>query len=328
MGVAKTVISVAIIGNAKALIGAVTSADRSMGGLLKTAAKGFVAFKAVDATFDFLQDSSNEADRLGDAMQRLNRQIGPEFIGRITEGADSFVKIGASTQDILELSAVFADFGKAVGVSENTLAVFAQQAAGTATAMALIDDNGRDASAIMDLITKAAGGSIKAAKELGVSLIDTKDANAQLNNVLQQLNPILQQAQTGTGDLEQKQAEMQARIETLQAKIGEQLNPVLLNMLTIITDGIDDIDGAIWGFQQLGKVIEDFGRSVLGPLGNVRDVLESIVNLFGSARTGSNQLIAPGTRAPRSESSIVRSQQDFDERNGGSRTATRRVGGP
>lgn len=324
MGVAKTVISVAIIGNAKALIGAVNSADRSMGGLLKTAAKGFVAFKAVDATFDFLQDSSKEADRLGDAMQRLQRQISPEFIGRITEGADGFVKIGASTQDILELSAVFTDFGKGAGVAENTLAVFAQQAAGTAQAMSLIDDNGRDASAILDLITKAAGGSEKAARELGVSLIDTKDANAQLNNVMMQLSPILQNALTGTGDLEQKQSELQARIETLQGRIGEQLNPVLLNMLTIISDGIDDIDGAIWGFQQLGKVIEDFARTALGPLGNVADVLREIVSLFDN---GQRAFQVSTGRTPRKESNTVRDLRDFNDRNGSSPTVRDRVGG-
>jgi hypothetical protein len=320
MGIAKSIVSVAIIGNAKNLIGAINKADASMGGLLKTAAKGFVAFKAVDATFDFLQGSSKEADRLGDAMARLDRHLSPELVARATESADQFTKIGASRQDILELSAVFVDFGAAVGVADNTLAVFATQAAATAQAMALIDDNGRDSSAILDLITKAAGGSIKAAKELGVALIDTKDPAAQLNNVLMQLKPILDDAVTGTGDLEQKQAEMQARIENLQGKIGEQLNPVLLSMLTIITDGIEDIDGAIWGFQRLGQEIEKFARMVLGPLGNVADAINAINSAVNGARGNPGFDLNDVQRR-----SSTQNVNDWQERNG-TATIRRKVG--
>lgn len=324
MGVAKTVISVAIIGNAKWLIGAVNKADASMGGLLKTAAKGFVAFKAVDATFDFLQDSTKEADRLGDALARLTTQIGPEFTARLDDTADNFAKIGGSRQDILELEAIFADFSTTLGLTDTEITSLAESAAATALAVSLLDDSGRDASAVLDLIKSAAGGSAKAARELGVTLVEGADGATQMRNILDQLNPRLQLATSGTADLEQKQSEMQARIETLQAKIGEQLNPILVDMLTIISDGIDDIDGAIWGFQQLGAQIERFGRTALGPLGNVRDVLEDITRLlpgFNSAVRSANTL----TRNGFSDSRITDAVRRTDTRNG---TVTGRIGGP
>src|SRR6185503_5527558 len=113
---------------------------------------------------------------------------------------------------------------------------------------------------VIDLIAKAAGGSAKAAKELGVSLIAGADGGAQLVNILTQLKPKLDAATTGTMDLEQNQAFLQARIETLQAKIGKELNPVLLDFwegLNLVLEALPQLGKDLQ--EDIGQ-IENFGR--------------------------------------------------------------------
>ncbi len=324
MGVAKTVISVAIIGDAKKLIGALGKADAATGGLLSSAGKILVAGKVVQEGFQFIGDSLHEADRLGDALQRLNVQVGPEFAKRIDDAATAFINLGLSRQDVDELAASFADIGTAIGLTDNQIANFAVTAAGTAQALQLLGKG--DAATLLDQIAKAAGGSEKAAKALGVTLLANVDANTQLSNILFQLNPQLVAATTGTGDLEQHQTALQARVETLQASLGEKLAPALADVLQFINDEIDAIPHAIAGFEMLGAAIEGFGRNVLGPLGNVRDVLADIVGLFTNARTQSTGQIG-GSRigGTISDSSIAGSTIRTADRNG---TVLDRIGGP
>ncbi len=327
MGVAKTVISVAIIGDAKKLIGALGKADAATGGLLSSAGKLLVAGKVVQEGFQFIGDSLHEADRLGDALQRLNVQVGPEFAKRIDDAAKSFINLGLSRQDVDELAASFADIGTAIGLTDNQIANFAVTATGTAQALQLLGKG--DAAGLIDQIGKAAGGSEKAAKALGVTLLKNVDANTQLSNILLQLNPQLQAATTGTGDLEQKQSAMQARVETLQAELGEKLAPALGDVLQFINDEIDAIPAAIEGWKSLGAAVEGFGRTALGPLGNVRDVLAEILSLLG--QTGlQNQLAGPDSgfgkvRARLSDSAVSGATTRTADRNG---TVRDRIGGP
>lgn len=327
MAIGDSIIRVSIIGDVRNLQQALVKADQSTGGLVKSLGKTFLALGAVREGFQFAQSSLDEADRLGDAMARLNDSIGVEFTNRLEDTADNFTRIGASSQDMLELEAIFAAFGTAAGIADPQIASFAESVAATATAFSLVDDQGRDASAVMDLITKAAGGSEKAARELGVALIDTKDPTQQLANILAQLKPTLDAATTGTADLEQKQRELQAKVEDLSGKLGQQLEPALVSVLTVITDGIDDIGGAIWGFQELTRVVVRFGHDTLGPLANVRDALHDILNTLGLVSQRAGAVVGTGASFRR-ESTTVRNVDDFQSRNGTSPTVRSRVGGP
>ncbi len=334
---ASSVIRVSIIGDAKKLSGAIKDADRSTKGLLSSSAKVGLAtlggLGAVAAGTEFIQDAIGEADRLGDATARLNRIIGETDTAKIAAVAEDFTKLGLSKQDVLELSANFASIGIAAQLSAPEIAALSDDVAATAAAMSLVDDEGRDAAAFVDLIGKAAGGAEKPLKELGISLTDAEVAaramavtgksnaealteselaSARLALILEKLKPALNDATTGTADLEQKQRAMQAQIETLSGKIGQQLEPALVAVLDGISEIIDELGDWPGAIGQAGDAVVQFGRNVLGPLGNVRDALEGILGLFGQVAGAAGA----GTGFF-NERDLQRTQDNRSERNGG-----------
>lgn len=271
MANARSVIDVLIVGDARKLVGAAQKADQSMGGLLKSAGKVFIAAGAIKEGFDFLQDSLGEADRLGDAMQRLNGQIGELDAQKLKDTAGSFSDLGLSAQDVLELEAGFADLATSVGLSDDAITTFAPQAAAAAGALSLIRDE--DPSTLLDQIAKATGGSARAAKELGVALIDTKDPAEQFRNIMSQLDPTLQQVTDGGKDVEQQQRKLGAQWETLQAQVGQLVEGPLTDLLSFINDEIAALPGAIEGFRKLGIVIVNAFENALSPLARLNDAL-------------------------------------------------------
>jgi hypothetical protein len=311
-----SVIRVTILGDAKALNTAINTADSKLKGFAKSTAfalgGAFVGLRALQGGVDFIGDSLQEADRLGDAMERLNLQLGPQFTDRLKDTADNFASIGASTQDILALEAIFADFATTAGIADPQIASLAESVAATATALTLTDEEGRDAQTMLDLVTKAATGSEKAARELGVTLTANATPTQQLVNILAQLDPKLQAATTGTGDLETKQAALQARIETLQGEIGEGLMPAFEGILSFFAAVLEDIPETVKGFEDLGNNIVNFGKTVLGPLGNVRDVLQDILSTFGLVEQRGTVTV-PSVFGERN---TIRRSQDFYDRNG------------
>lgn len=285
MARADSTIRVNIIGDAKGLQSTLTKADRSIAGFSSGIVKGAVALGVVAAGFEFIQGATEEADRLGDAMARLNNQLGPGFTTQLESTAGHFAEIGASKQDILELEAIFADFGTAAGIADPTIAGMAESVAKTAQALTLTDDQGRDASAMMDLLNKAAGGSAKAAKELGVTLTDGLDPAAQMQSILGQLAGKVTDAESAQKDLEGQQSKLAAQWETLQAQIGGPLSEGLAAIVGFINDEIEAIPHAIEGFQKLGAAIEGMVRTVAAPLGNLNDLLGGIGDFFGMNHT-------------------------------------------
>lgn len=267
----KSVIDVLIIGDAKRLVGAFNEVDQSTGGLLKSAGKVFLASEAISEGFSFIQDSLREADRLGDAMQRLEGQVGALDAKKLEDTAAAFVDLGQSKQDILELEANFADLATSVGLADDAITTFAPQAAGAAAALSLVKDE--DPSTIMDQIAKATGGSARAAKELGVALIDTKDPAEQFRNIMSQLQPTLDGVTQGGKDVEQQQRKLGAQWETLQANVGQLVEGPLTDLLSFINDEIEALPHAIEGFQKLGTVLVDAFANALSPLARLNDAL-------------------------------------------------------
>lgn len=328
MSVGDSIIRVSIIGDAKRLVGALGEADKATSGLLASSTRAIggtlLALGGIREGFQFLGDSLNEADRLGDAMARLNAQLGPEFTSALESSAGSFHDIGQSSQDILELEAIFADWATSAGIADPIIATMADDVAGLAAALALTDDQGRPATAMLDLLDKAARGSAKAAAELGVTLTDGLSPADQMRSIMEQLSGRLNDARTGSQDLEGAQAELQASVEELQAKIGGPLADALKVVVGFINDEIDAIPHAIEGWQALGGIIETFGRTALGPLGNVADALRGILDLLGQA---GDAIGANGTPPPNFgsfEADIIRANRNFTDRNG----LERSMGGP
>jgi hypothetical protein len=328
-------ILVKILGDAKGLTGALTTADAGLGGTAKKLAGGLIALGAVKLGFDALGDALDQADRLGDATSRLDLQLGA-LAAPLEATAGGFAKLGQSRQDMLELEATFADIGTKAGIADPLIAGSAEQVAKIAAAASLLGD--QDAATIVDEIGKAAAGSSKPLGDLGVSLeladvqaraladtgktsakslTDNELAAARLELILEQLQPKLDDVTGSSADLEGGQRALQARIETLSGSIGDKLSPAMAGVLQFINDEIDAIPGAIQGWQLLGKAIEDFGRFALGPLGNVRDALGGIGDLQG------NIIRQLGVLVGVSEADVQKAQTNHDERNGLSR-----AGGP
>jgi len=291
-----SVINVSIIGDAKKLISAVGDADKATGGLVKSGLKVAGGAIAVRKGFDLLNDSLAEADRRGDAIQRLERSIGKIDTGKLTKSADDFTKIGASSQDMLELEAAYADLATSAGIAQPDIAANAESMAVAALAAAQVHDE--DPSTIIDAIGKAAGGSTRGLKPYGVDLTDaavqqdamretgktlpgqltdTELATARVNLMLEAFSPLVQDATTGTGDFAQNQDELGAKVETVGGKIGAQVAGPLTDILGFINDEIDAMPGAIEGWGLLGDAINQFGANSVAPLARVNDALLNIV---------------------------------------------------
>jgi len=294
MAKSSSIISVSIIGDAKKLIGAVGAADKATGGLVKSGAKILATGYGVKKGFDLIGDSLTEADRRGDAIQRLERSIG-DLNEPLIEASDNFASIGASSQDILELEAAYADFATSAGIAKPDIAANAEELAKTALALAQVHDE--DPSTILDAIGKAAGGATKSLKPYGVdvseaavnqrALADTgKESAKQLTEqektaarvslILEAFSPIVDEVTSGTGDLAQKQDELGAKFETTMGKIGAGVEGPLSDVLDFINDEVDAIPGAIEGWNMLGDAIVSNAQDAVAPLARLNDLLNEI----------------------------------------------------
>jgi len=311
-----SVIRVSIIGDATKLNSTLKTTEGKVSGFsagLKGIAGGIVALGAVTAGFEVIKGATEEADRLADSATRLNIQLGGDLGAKVEQAAQGFVKLGLSQQDVQELAANFADLATTIGIADPIIANLAPTVAATAQAMQLLGHG--DTATNVDLIGKAAGGSAKAAKELGVTLLDNVDPATQLTNILAQLKPQLDSATTGSGDLEQSQAELQARWETLEAHIGGPLSDALTAVVGFINDEIEAIPGAIAGWQALGGAIEGMVRTVLGPLGNLNDAIGGIGDALDNLNKGLH-VVFGGSSGGRSEGEAADTIRRFRERNG------------
>src|SRR5262249_16176956 len=153
---------------------------------------------------------------------------------------------GLSSTQFDTLAAGFADFATATqSIDDQKIAELAPSVVATAQAVSLLGDKNPDE--VIGLIEKAAGGSEKAARELGVTIDKNAGFAGNLTSILAQLKPKLDDATTGSGDLEQKQAELNAKWDNAVTTLGENLAPVLTDIVGFINDEIDAIPGAIQG---------------------------------------------------------------------------------
>lgn len=283
MATAKSIISVAFLGDAKNLLRTIGTVDSSLGGALGSAAKLLAGAAIVDKGFDAIQSMIDSADRAGDATARIASLLGDVDTQKLTDIADDFADIGVSAPDFLEIAAGFSEFAAASGkIDPDTITGMAGGVVEFAGAMGRLKDV--DPATLGDDISNfIAGtrGAAAAAKELGVPFDDALTPAQRYAQLMERLPGLIDAVTGANAGLDDKQSKLQARWETLGSEVGPEFEEVLSNILQFILDEIDALPHAIEGFKLLGKAIEDFGRNVLGPLGNVRDVLESIVNLFG-----------------------------------------------
>lgn len=297
MARADSTVRVNVIGDAKSLKAAAKESEKAVGGIgkaAKIAGGAIIAGFAADAVLDFAQTALGEADRIGDATARLEAQLG-DLSQPLIDASQGFEKLGQSRQDVLELEARFTDLATAAHLSAEEIANSAPKVVEAASALALLGLGGGDAATVLDLIGKAADGGTKPLKELGINLSDTEVearaladtgkssadaltdqelAAARLSLIMEQLQPRISAVTDGTGDLEQKQNELQARWETLTGKIGQGLEGPLTALLTWINEGVDGL-GELDLFIEL---VDKSLRDILGPIARVADALADLLD--------------------------------------------------
>lgn len=323
MGVAKTVISVAIVGNAKSLVGAVENANTSIGGFLKGAAKGFVAFTAVNTVVDAIQSIIENGDRAGDALSRIKSIVGKINTDKLDALSSDFSEIGESRPDFLEIVAGFSEFATASGkLDPATITDMATGVAQFAGALGLL--KGVDPATLGDDIANfitGSRGAAAAAKELGLEFDSSLTPAQRYAQIMERLPGLLSSVTGANAGLDDKQASLNAKWETFGSEIGPSVEEALSGILDVLINIADDIPQLDRDMRNFFGALESGARGVLGPLGDVLDALTHIDTV------GARAFQVSTGRTPR-ESTTVRSQQDFDERNGNSRTVTNRVGGP
>jgi hypothetical protein len=299
MARATSTISVAITGDSKKLQGALRGADKGVKGFagsMKGAALGIgtalAGVFAVSKGFEFIQGALGEADRLGDSVSNLNRIIGKVNTKKIQKTADAFIDLGLSSADVQELSVGFARIAKSIGISPHIIGRYATDVAAVAQSLSLVDEHGRDAATWIEMIAKAAAKpSFKTAKDLGINLArvekltnllalketgkkSAKDltpaekAAARLKVILNELKPLIAET-LANPDVELKQKILGAKIEELQGKIGQGLQPVVADLLQNIIDISESewVDDMVKGIETLqGKhdvaVFEDLKTGI------------------------------------------------------------------
>jgi hypothetical protein len=319
---ALSTIKVRIEGDAKGLANDLRASDKAVGGLGASLGKlgGAFALGAVaGGVVAFGETALAEADRLGDATTRLELQLG-DLSSQLVDSADNFTKLGGSSQDVLELEASFADFATTLQLSDANIVKFTDDAAATALAIALLTD--MEAPQVIDLIGKAADGSEKAMKALGISVTDaevearaladtgksTADsltagelAAASYALVLEELKPKLDAVAQGSGDVEQKSAELEARFETLSGRIGQTVEGPMTDFLGGALLFIDLLPQVANFIGETSKAVGGFMSVVFGAVDAVTALIDALGDLIGaqdaarrngSLRSGSS--IGPG----------------------------------
>lgn len=312
MSRATNVIDVLIVGDAKKLAGAVKDADASMGGLLKSAGKLFLASAAVSEGFDFIQGSLDKADDFNDAFDNLAGTIGEIDAQKVKDIAFNLTDIGLSADEVGKLADAFASFATAAGVSAPTISALTPQLLDVASAVAA--KTGKTLDEVVTDIGKAAAGTQKPVSEYGVVIDKALNPDEQLTSILAQLEAKFGTAKTAADDFAGSQEELGAKWDNLMVKIGDGLDGPLSGILDFINDEIDAIPGAIEGWKMLGKAVEDFGRTALAPLGNVNDLIGGIGDAISNVTDLFGDLFGQADRL--SESRVRQLNSLITERNG------------
>ncbi len=294
MARSNSVINVSIIGDARKLISAVDEVDRSTGGLIKSGVKILGASVAIKKGFDIVGDSLDNADRFEDAITRIKGTTNQAFADRIADISDDMANIGLSAPEVAELAASFTDFATAAQVSQPAILAITPQMLDLAAAISAT--TGKTVDEVITDIGKAAAGNQKSVSDYGIVVNKALNPDERLTDIVQQLIDKFPDAASATSDFAGRQDVLNASWETATTKLGMLVEGPLTDILNVFINILEDIPQLITDFQNFGKAIEDFGRTALGPLGNVRDVLADIVGLFDQTNSNAGTFHVNTTR--------------------------------
>lgn len=316
IGRADAEILVKVDGDADGLERELNDGDRALGrfstgNVAKVGAVVAGAF-ATGAIVEFGATAFAESERASDALGRLEATLGGPLAQQLADRADDFAVFGQSKQDILELEGIFADIATSLGVAGPPLADFTGRAAEAAAALSTL--NGGEPADWIDKIAKAATLGEDDLAALGIHLTeaevqsralrdtgkgtvdmltDAELASAAYDLILEKLNPKIETAAGLTGDLSDKQAEVNAKWETFTGEVGGFLEGPADDLTDWLLEGVD-------GWKLFGDAVgssEDRLRGVFGllaaigslapgPAGSIVDRVAPTLGNAGAPRGG------------------------------------------
>lgn len=312
----KSVIEVAIVGDARKLIGATQDADKATGGLLTSVGKLSVAGIGIatvgDAIVQFGGDSLEKFDTFSDSFENLAGQIGKVDAQKIKDMAFNLTSIGLSADEVGTLAEKFASFATSAGVASPEIAALTPKLLDVAVAISA--KTGKTIDEVITDIGNAANGSAKPLRDYGVQVDGNATASDRLNGILDQLVIKYGDAKSAMDDVNGAGDELSAKIDNLGVRFGENLaGPVhdfQLGLLYMADTVLPDLGS---GFDTLGDKIGVWGRDALSPINLVADALGGLGDLINNV---SRSLHSQFDARTVSESQVVRDLARFDERNG------------
>lgn len=324
LGSADADILVRVRGDAAGLSSAMAEGDAATGrftsgNIAKVGGVVAGAF-ATAGIIEFGATAFAESERVSDAVGRLTGTIQDDaLVQGLQDRADDFEEFGQSKQDMLELQAIFADIASSLGLTGEPLATFTAKGAEAAALLATL--NGGDAADWVDKIAKAAMLGEDDLAALGIHLTtaevearaladngkdsvdmltDAELAAAGYDLVLERLNPKLDAAGELTGDLTDRQAELNAKWETFTGEVGEFLEGPAEGLLDWMISGKE-------GWELFADALpEDKLRAVFGLLVKIAD-LNPLGPDFGGIADQLNQGAASGGSGNKSGGAAAKS---------------------
>ena len=225
----------------------------SPGALLAGFAGGFAALHLTD----FLADAVTAASDLNETVAKTGQIFGEEALPGLEEWADTAAEtFGQSKQQALDAASTFAIFGKAAGLAGDELTGFSTDLVQLSSDMASFFNTSPE-----DAIT-AIGAALRGESEpirrygvllneatlqqraLSLGIIEsTKQALTPQQRVLAAQAEIFAQTSDAQGDfartsdgLANQQRILQATLDDVSAEIGQQLLPIMVDLVTFLND--------------------------------------------------------------------------------------------
>jgi hypothetical protein len=308
---ASSVIRVSIIGDTKALDASLTKAQSSV----KTAALGiggaFLAAGAISKGFDIAGDALAKADDFADSLDRISGTVSPGFAKRIEDVAFDMTNVGLSADEVGTLAANWADLATAAGVSESAITTVTPDLLQLAAAIAAT--TGKTVDEVIADIGAAARGNQKSVNDYGIVIDKSMNPDARVLDILAQLTAKFPDATSALNDFAGSQDKIQSKWDNMMIKLGEALEGPMQGFADIVSEILDELADWPGAIADIVGAFEGFFKKVASPLATIADIINDITG----DHTVRFTVVESGTRTPRTERDLSRTQDNIRERNGG-----------
>jgi hypothetical protein len=228
------------------------------GGIGKVTAgltSAYAAIQGFSAAFKFVGDSVTAASDLGETTSKVGQIFGSTATAIQEWAKTAATSLGQTAEQAMDAASTFAIFGKAAGLSGNSLVGFSTNLTGLATDLASFENTSVDEA--ISAIGAALRGESEPIRRFGVMLDDAAlkakamemglyDGKGALDLQVKSLaayNLILEQTKIQQGDFQRTNEGLAgqtkiltAQVETLKAELGTGLLPAVTTLVSYLND--------------------------------------------------------------------------------------------